>query len=203
MRWRASWTRSRPHFGGRHRPELAGFSIAKGVAYRARFGAPLFGNHRADLQRVLGASGNDVATEETSLYALPAFAWMVPHLRRVLDTSGIEPVVIHPARVYEPDGGVFRRFVDGAIERDAIRIVGGEEVRWPLVHREDLVTTALINFRSANDARNGDCAYRVSVGLIGREFRQSPCCARSRRAGLNLLSAGRHHEAAFVSARCA
>jgi hypothetical protein len=36
---------------------------------------------------------------------------MVPHLRRVLDTSGIEPVVIHPARVYEPDGGVFRRFV--------------------------------------------------------------------------------------------
>ena len=65
--------------------------------------APLSGNHRADLQRVLGASGNDVATEETSLYPLPTFAWMVPHLRRVLDTSGIEPVVIHPAMVYEPD----------------------------------------------------------------------------------------------------
>lgn len=69
------------------------------------------------------------STEETPLHPLAAFAWIVPHLRRVLDNSGIEPVVIHPAMVWEPDGGVFRRFVDDAIERDAIRIVGGEDVR--------------------------------------------------------------------------
>ena len=36
-----------------------------------------------------------------------------------------------------------------------------------------------VNFRSANDAGNGDCAYRASVGLIGREFRHGSCCARS------------------------
>src|SRR5258707_8245119 len=82
---------------------------------------------------LFGATGDDVATEETPFRPLPAFAWMVPHLQRVLDTSGIDPIIIHPAMVYEAGGGVFRRFVDDAVERDAIRIVGGEDVRWPLV----------------------------------------------------------------------
>jgi salicylate hydroxylase len=35
---------------------IAAFPVAKGGAYRARFGAPYFGIHRADLQRVLGAA---------------------------------------------------------------------------------------------------------------------------------------------------
>jgi nucleoside-diphosphate-sugar epimerase len=87
---------------------------------------------------LFGATGNNVATEEAPFRPLPAFAWMVPHLQRVLDTSGIDPIIIHPAMVYEAGDGVFRRFVDDAIERDAIRVVGGEGVRWPLVHREDL-----------------------------------------------------------------
>jgi nucleoside-diphosphate-sugar epimerase len=87
---------------------------------------------------LFGATGDDVATEETPFRPLPAFAWMVPHLQRVLDTYGIDPIIIHPAMVYEPSGGVFRRFIDDAKGRDAIRIVGGEGVRWPLVHREDL-----------------------------------------------------------------
>ena len=40
--------------------------------------------------------------------------------------------------VYEPGGGVFHRFVLDAVERDAIRVVQSEPVRWPLVHSEDL-----------------------------------------------------------------
>jgi salicylate hydroxylase len=35
---------------------VAAFPIAQGGAYRARFGAPFIGIHRADLQRVLGAT---------------------------------------------------------------------------------------------------------------------------------------------------
>src|SRR6266571_1847502 len=45
---------------------------------------------------LFGATGDAVATEETPFRPLPAFAWMVPHLQRVLDTSGIDPVIIHP-----------------------------------------------------------------------------------------------------------
>ena len=33
---------------------------------------------------LFGATGDEVATEETPLRPLPAFAWMVPHLRRIL-----------------------------------------------------------------------------------------------------------------------
>ena len=35
---------------------VAAFPVAKGGAYKTRFGAPYFGIHRADLQRVLGAA---------------------------------------------------------------------------------------------------------------------------------------------------
>ena len=42
--------------GWRDDRRVAAFPMAKGGAYRARFGAPFFGIHRADLQRVLGAA---------------------------------------------------------------------------------------------------------------------------------------------------
>jgi salicylate hydroxylase len=42
--------------GWRDDHRIAAFPIAKGGAYRARFGASYFGIHRSDLQRVLGAA---------------------------------------------------------------------------------------------------------------------------------------------------
>lgn len=46
--------------GWRDDRRVAAFPVAKDGAYRARFGAPYFGIHRADLQRVLGsAHGSD------------------------------------------------------------------------------------------------------------------------------------------------
>ena len=49
-------------------------------------------------------------TEATPFDPLPAFAWGVAHCRLVLEARGIDPIVIHPAMVYEPCGGVFARF---------------------------------------------------------------------------------------------
>src|SRR5229473_4735395 len=59
---------------------------------------------------------------EASVSAVPDFAWMAPHLQRVLDTRGIDPIIIDPAMVYEAGGDVFR-FVDD-VNEGAIRIVG-------------------------------------------------------------------------------
>ncbi len=87
-----------------------------------------------------GATGDAVATEGTPFRPLPAFAWMVPNLRRVLEATEVDGVVIHPAMVYAGSGGVFRRFAADAVERDAIRVVASERVRWPLAHAEDLAT---------------------------------------------------------------
>jgi nucleoside-diphosphate-sugar epimerase len=58
---------------------------------------------------LFGATGDEVATEQTPFRPLAAFARMVPNLQRVLDTPDIDGIVIHPAMVYEPDGGAFRR----------------------------------------------------------------------------------------------
>ena len=46
---------------------------------------------------------------------LPAFAWMVPHLQRILAAPEIDGMVIHPAMVYEPDGGVYLSICAGCV----------------------------------------------------------------------------------------
>jgi nucleoside-diphosphate-sugar epimerase len=59
---------------------------------------------------LFGPSRETITTEQTPFAPLPAFAWGVTHCRLALDIPGIHPIVIHPAMVYEPSGGVFSRF---------------------------------------------------------------------------------------------
>jgi nucleoside-diphosphate-sugar epimerase len=97
---------------------------------------------------------------------------MVPNLRRVLDAPDIEGITIHPAMVYEPGGAVFRSFPRDARERDAIRVVGNEAVRWPLVHSEDLATLYAMALENA-PARSsyiGASIEGLAVGRIARAF---------------------------------
>jgi nucleoside-diphosphate-sugar epimerase len=116
---------------------------------------------------LFGATGDDVATEETPLRPLPAFAWMVPHLRQILAAPEIDGIVIHPAMVYEPDGGVFLRFARDAVEREAIRVVESEEVRWPLVHSEDLAILYALALEDA-PARSSYIGAAVEGLAVGR-----------------------------------
>jgi nucleoside-diphosphate-sugar epimerase len=121
---------------------------------------------------LFGAAGDDTATEETPFHPLPDFAWMVPHLRRILQTPGIDGIVIHPAMVYTPGGGVFLRFAHEAVEREAIRVVEGEAVRWPLVHSQDLASLYALALEKA-PARSsyiGAAIDGLAVGRIARAF---------------------------------
>jgi nucleoside-diphosphate-sugar epimerase len=121
---------------------------------------------------LFGATGDDVATEQTPFRPLAAFAWMVPNLRRVLDAPGIDGIVIHPAMVYEPGDGVFRRFARDARERDAVRVVESEAVRWPLVHSADLAALYALALERA-PARSsyiGAAIEGLAVGRIARAF---------------------------------
>jgi nucleoside-diphosphate-sugar epimerase len=121
---------------------------------------------------LFGATDGRVATEETPFNPLPAFAWSVPHLRRVLGTSGMVPIVIHPAMVYEASGGIFRRFYEDALHRDAVRIVAGEHVRWPLVHAEDLAVLYRLALESgaAGESYIGSAVEGLPVGRIARAY---------------------------------
>jgi nucleoside-diphosphate-sugar epimerase len=121
---------------------------------------------------LFGATGDEVATEETPFHPLAAFAWMVPSLQRVLDAPGIDGIVIHPAMVYEPSGGAFRRFAREARERDAIRVVESEAVRWPLVHSEDLANLYALALEHGTVGSNyiGAAIEGFAVGRIARAF---------------------------------
>jgi len=121
---------------------------------------------------LFGATGDVVATEETPFRPLPAFAWMVPHLQRVLASTDVDGIVIHPAMVYSAEGGVFRRFAREAVERAAVRVVAGEAVRWPLVHSEDLATlyALAIERAPARSSYIGSAIDGFPVGRIARAF---------------------------------
>jgi nucleoside-diphosphate-sugar epimerase len=121
---------------------------------------------------LFGASGDAIATEATALDPLPAFAWMVPQLERVLASAEVDGIVIHPAMVCTADGGVFDRFARDAVERTAVRVVGGENVRWPLVHADDLANLYALALERA-PARStyiGAANDGVAVGNIARAF---------------------------------
>ncbi|MBR0797499.1 NAD-dependent epimerase/dehydratase family protein [Bradyrhizobium jicamae] len=121
---------------------------------------------------LFGATGDVVATERTGFDPLPAFAWMISHLERILAAHDVHGIVIHPAMVYEPAGGVFRRFARDAFAERAVRLVGGEAVRWPLVHSEDLAALYALALERAPAGSSyiGAAAEGRPVGQIARAF---------------------------------
>ena len=137
---------------------------------------------------LFGTTGGDVATEESPFRPVPGFAWMVPQLTRILGSRDVDGIVIHPAMVYTPDGGVFRRFARDALERDAVRVVGSEAVRWPLVHGADLASlyALALEHAPARSSYIGAAIGGLAVGRIARAF--------ARRFGT------RHQELEIISA---
>jgi nucleoside-diphosphate-sugar epimerase len=103
---------------------------------------------------------------------LPGDAWALAHLQRLFDAPGIEPIVIHPAMVYEAAGGVFRDFACDAGNGRAVRIVGGKSVRWPLVHSHDLANLYALALERgvARESYIGSAIEGVSVGRIALAF---------------------------------
>jgi len=121
---------------------------------------------------LFGATGDQVATEATPLSPLPAFAWALQHMGRILETPGLEPLIIHPAMVYEGNGGVFSSFARDALAGKPIRMVGDTNVRWPLVHSDDLADLyALVLERGVAGASYiGSAIDGLPVGRIARAF---------------------------------
>ena len=120
---------------------------------------------------LFGATNGTVTTEDSPFDPLAFLAWSVSHIRWVLDAPGIEPLVIHPAMVYEPCGGVFGRFYNDATQRNAVRVVA-EAVRWPLVHSEDLATLYRLALERGvpGESYLGAAIEGTPVGHIARAF---------------------------------
>jgi nucleoside-diphosphate-sugar epimerase len=117
-----------------------------------------------------GATGDTAATERTHFDPPPAFAFMVPAIRRVLAAPGVRGVVVHPAMVFEGVEGVFARFAADARALGRVRVVGDGRARWPLVHRRDLADLYALALEKAapGASYNAAAAERVPAGAIAR-----------------------------------
>jgi len=121
---------------------------------------------------LFGANQREAATEASPFNPLPAFAWMVPQLERVLADPGISGIVIHPAMVYADAGGVFSRFAREAAAGGPIRLVGSEAVCWPLVHGDDLAALYALALERAPGGESyiGAAVEAFPVERIARAF---------------------------------
>ena len=97
---------------------------------------------------------------------------MVPQIERVLASHEVDGIAIHPAMVYAGDGGVFERFAREAREGEAVRVVGSEAVRWPLVHSEDLASLYALALERGTPGESyiGAAIDGFPVGRIARAF---------------------------------
>lgn len=117
-----------------------------------------------------GETGNSVATEDSVFNSLASFAWSIPTLQLVLSAPNVRGMVIHPAMVYERDGGVFKHIFEDAKNLGYVRVIRGENVRWPLVHRMDLARLYVLMLEGGEqgDVYNAATNLGVPIGVITR-----------------------------------
>jgi len=115
-----------------------------------------------------GATGDHVATEETALDPIPAFAWMIENARRLADADVFDLLGVHPAMVYVRDGGTFTRMTNEAREAGRVTVWGSAETRWPLVHGRDLARAYRLVLEQGRPGREYNVAAEegVPVGRI-------------------------------------
>jgi nucleoside-diphosphate-sugar epimerase len=126
-----------------------------------------------------GNTGDQVATEESPFDAPAEWAWSLDHLRMVLDAPRVRGIVIHPAMVYERDGGVLAQFREDLARLGRVRIFGDESIRWPMVHRADIGELYALALERAprGSSYNGAAVDSVTVGALAR--------AMAHRAGMH------------------
>lgn len=108
---------------------------------------------------LFGETGTDVADEASPYDPLPSFSWMIENWRWLAGAPNVEPVLLHPAMVWDELGGVLHRYVEAAWDSRPIEIWGSPETTWPLVHRSDLAQA----YRLALEKAPAGASYCVAA----------------------------------------
>lgn len=117
-----------------------------------------------------GATGDDVATEDSPFDPLAGDDWCIPVMNSVLGAPNVRGMVIHPGMVYERNGGVFAHIFRDARNLGYVRVIGGGNVRWPLIHRDDLADlyALMLEQGKAGDIYNAATVDGMPVGVVTR-----------------------------------
>lgn len=117
-----------------------------------------------------GATGDGTAIEGSDFDALPAFQYSVEHREKIFESDVLDAVVLHPAMVWDRDGGTLSRFIQSAQTGGPIPIVGSLETRWPMVHRDDLAVLYQLVLEKGRPGKDyhGSAGPAVTVETLAR-----------------------------------
>ena len=105
-----------------------------------------------------GQTGNHVVTETDAFNPIAPFKWSVETINFIQNSPTFEATIIHPAMVYDRDGGTLDRFITLAKTNQQIEVWGSLATRWPVVHRQDLAQA----YRLAVESQQTGQSYNVS-----------------------------------------
>ncbi len=105
---------------------------------------------------------------------------MIENGQILVGADGFEAMILHPAMVYERDGGVFSRLADSARNQGLIEVWGSLSTRWPLVHRADLASAyrLVLEGGAAGQSYNAAAQEGVRIGEVA--------AAMARRFGIDV-----------------
>ena len=117
---------------------------------------------------IYGDTRGTVATEQTPCSPIHAFNWEIETGKRVCTHSGVRGMVIHPAMVYERDGGVLEPMLIDVKSRGEVRIIGSADISWTMVHRRDLAElyALVLEHGTQGETYNASGIESVDVGLL-------------------------------------
>jgi nucleoside-diphosphate-sugar epimerase len=123
-----------------------------------------------------GPVGDQTAVEGSSFVPPPEFTFMVEHRDWLFQSPHISARVVHPAMVWDEQGGAIADFLKQAKSGNAPIITGNANVRWPLVHRADLARLYVAVLENGQDSHDyhgvAECGVPVGkiAGAISKRF---------------------------------
>ena len=110
-----------------------------------------------------GDTAGKVADETTPYAPIDEFAVSLEIEQKVLANTLIRGIVIHPAMVYEREGGVLEHMYEDIKKRQKIRIIGSKKTHWTMVHRSDLAMLYCLALEKSEGATKYNASAIESV----------------------------------------
>ena len=105
-----------------------------------------------------GETGDKPATEHSPYCAIPDFSWGSDTGYRILEHPGVRGMVVHPAMVYERDGGVLEAMLCDVHHNGRVQILGSAETTWTMIHRDDLAELYCLVLEKGKNGENYNAA---------------------------------------------
>ena len=117
-----------------------------------------------------GNTGETPATEDSLYDPLAEFDWTLAVAEKICQHPKIRGMVIHPAMVYERDGGVLEHMISDIHQLGRIRLAGSENTRWTMVHRLDLAELYALVLEKGEKGQhyNGASNESIEIGTIAK-----------------------------------